>query len=919
MTGLVPPAFLSWLRLGLAAELDTPAVGGLAPADTAAIRVTVRAHGTGPDADTTRPVQGPAVRLTAPGEVIGLDPAQIVRHDPEPGTPDAEPDYLAQVELAAPDLPWRYTPAAAADGRLQPWLALVVVEDRAGVELTPAAGGRLPVLRVDDAGRELPDLTGCWAWAHVHADHDLAAGVETALAEAPEAFRSRLLCPRRLVPATSWIACIVPTFASGRQVGVGEPVTGSGLAWTLPSADQVSLPVYHSWRFATGPHGDFESLVERLTPRELVGGTGRRDLDVGDPGGGLPVVPGAVITYEGALVSPAGGPRPWPDAHRTAFKAGLRRLVNLRPRAPARSPEGYDALRDDPVVGPPAYASPQAGRRIVPADGADPVWFERLSTEPQHRVVAGLGTEVVRADAEALMAAAWRHAAGLRAVNRTLGRARLAWELGGKLEPRVKTLDDTQLLQLASPAAPRLPYPGAGTAAGAIASSGLPDGLLGGAFRRLTRAVRGFTRSGPAGQRLPLTGPVTAAAVTDPAGFTAAWRARILVPGIEVAGPLPDLGPLVSTTATVRTDGRAAPVNRPARPRRPGLDLASHVRDALDPRRTVTAMVSTRVAGLPADRDHDVPPRWRASPDFTSPMSERLIARSAEYLIPGVGEVPGDTLGLLEVNQAFVEAFLAGFNHELSREFLWREYPARLDGTWARRFWDTGPGGPPDITPIATWTAPSDLGQHRPGGATGPGLVLLLKGALPRRYPDLRVYAVEAEWTGAGTRREKPDGEVRLPVLTAELERDTHVWGFTLTERAARGSTDPGRDEPGWFFALEQRPGAVRFGLDAPDPRFRGTAPERPRGWAELSWSHLAPAGAGPLPAFARPDGPRWMLEAGSLPGNGGPGPQGEDAWGEDAAAMARITLQRPVRMLVHADSMLPGRRRRERGEPDGP
>jgi hypothetical protein len=28
--------------------------------------------------------------------------------------------------------------------------------------------------------------------------------------------------------------------------------------------------------------------------------------------------------------------------------------------------------------------------------------------------------------------------------------------------------------------------------------------------------------------------------------------------------------------------------------------------------------------------------------------------------------------------------------------------------------------------------------------------------------------------------------------------------------------------------------------------------------------------------------------------------------WGSSAAAMARITLQRPVRMLVHASAMLP-------------
>ena len=53
--------------------------------------------------------------------------------------------------------------------------------------------------------------------------------------------------------------------------------------------------------------------------------------------------------------------------------------------------------------------------------------------------------------------------------------------------------------------------------------------------------------------------------------------------------------------------------------------------------------------------------------------------------------------------------------------------------------------------------------------------------------------------------------------------------------------------------------------------------------------------------------GPAWLAAAGWLPGNSdAAGKAGKDRWGEDAAAMARITFQRPVRMLVHADAMLP-------------
>jgi len=187
---------------------------------------------------------------------------------------------------------------------------------------------------------------------------------------------------------------------------------------------------------------------------------------------------------------------------------------------------------------------------------------------------------------------------------------------------------------------------------------------------------------------------------------------------------------------------------------------------------------------------------------------------------------------------------------------------------------------------------------------------------LPRRYPDLRVYAVEAEWVddrrgeavdrGSGSRvvvqpqrkrREAIQGEVRLPVFAGMLQRDAYFYGFALTEEDARGNTDPTKQDPGWFFVLEEQPKAARFGLDVPQERFRGKAPKN---WSALSWSHLV-AEETPLPGFVDTGGPTWLRDAGALSGNGG-----IDEWGMDAAAMARITWQRPVRMLVHADAMLP-------------
>jgi len=59
------------------------------------------------------------------------------------------------------------------------------------------------------------------------------------------------MCPRRLKAKTPYYACLVPTFKSGVQAGLGEPVdTGAPApAWELnrnqPHA--IRLPVYFQW------------------------------------------------------------------------------------------------------------------------------------------------------------------------------------------------------------------------------------------------------------------------------------------------------------------------------------------------------------------------------------------------------------------------------------------------------------------------------------------------------------------------------------------------------------------------------------------------------------------------------------------------------------------------------------------------
>ena len=80
-------------------------------------------------------------------------------------------------------------------------------------------------------------------------------------------------------------------------------------------------------------------------------------------------------------------------------------------------------------------------------------------------------------------------------------------------------------------------------------------------------------------------------------------------------------------------------------------------------------------------------------PSFPRPMYEPLRELFQDHLLPGLEAIPPNSLTLLVADARFVEAYMVGLNHELSRELLWREFPADLQGTFFQRFWDTRGSG----------------------------------------------------------------------------------------------------------------------------------------------------------------------------------------------------------------------------------
>ena len=376
-------------------------------------------------------------------------------------------------------------------------------------------------------------------------------------------------------------------------------------------------------------------------------------------------------------------------------------------------------------------------------------------------------------------------------------------------------------------------------------------------------------------------------------------------------------------------------------------EIREAVLGELDPEARITETVTART-GLPNEfvcpetggplRDEVMP-----APSFDWPMYRELADIDDEHLLPGVGEIERDSVGLLTTNPRFVEAYLAGLNHEMARLLRWRRYPTDRQGTYFREFWDHDPDpyadetidAKADVDPLTEWE--DDLGENV---TDDPPTVFVIRGELFRRYPNTVLYAAKAERVedddGRSYRRpEIPPGSidegtdgVEFPSFDGELGEDVHFFGFDRT-------TDELVDDEGWFFVLEEPPAEHRFGIvgDQYDEQSLEVEPgevvdlrDGDVGWIgdvlsdvdlgeyddtdELAYVESAideaNAGGGPLTYAAMEPG---RTTAGD--------------WEPDAlngAHVANVTYRMPTRIAIHATEMLPDEvvAAAEEGDEDG-
>jgi hypothetical protein len=409
---------------------------------------------------------------------------------------------------------------------------------------------------------------------------------------------------------------------------------------------------------------------------------------------------------------------------------------------------------------------------------------------------------------------------------------------------------------------------------------------------------------------------------------------------------------------------------------KPALDLAavgSAMYEAVNPAVTIprwvwgAVSIPGRIAEqLPAEQFVEA----MAYPEIDVPMYKPLVKRSSELFLPNIHHIAPNSISLLETNQAFIEAYMVGLNHEFARELLWREYPTDQRGSYFRQFWE--PAGfhtdremdaeelkekLRDIPPIHLWSKRSKLGDHdhrELGGDKEEEVVLVIRGELLKKYPTAVIYAQRAVWkdkdgklilepnsgqvidparerdlrplgTESGT---PPRSLLKTPLYEAKVDPDIYFFGFDLTVCKAKGGTGKAEievdercaaegvtwDDPGWFFVIKERPGEPRFGLDVAD----AGAPSNVDGagkievWNDFAWEDVKPAVA--EGEFLRIDQSTPLIRAEQLLENDEDEKQPQQTEDRDirwskqmsSAELAYVLYQVPVLVGVHAAEMLP-------------
>ncbi len=678
--------FLPFLRQGLATLADHNKVPGQRM--VIPVKLTVAASDNTNNTTKTGIVEK-EITLLGPGDVLGINENNISRLAPSPNTNNFEATQTPFIEFSDPDFLWRFSSLQTADKtHWVPWLTLIVLKAESGRE-------EGEFVKIQNSNRELPpqiqikthailpDLNESWRWAHVYKtdiEGITSEQLTNSIKQSPKKVVCRLLCPRKLKPQTRYFAFLVPAFKIGAEAALG--ISGGTkdrtlLTWETP-ADGAgkTIPYYFEWEFSTGTSGDFENLVRKLKPRDLTN-MGTRPIDCGNPGYGMLEENGLDLQMEAALKSLDTNYQLWgmdsagnsPDAARSKEKQNvLAELLNKREeKIQKENGEVETKLR----VTPPVYGEWYVSREEETAK-VDPQnrnhWLEELNLDFRHRAAAGLGVQFVKENQENLMKAAWEQLSKIKKVNQELNLGRFGREVSGQMFKRLNKMSPNNAFQIVLPVQNKIGYQPEKTVGAFLRSSSITNNLTN------IKAKKYFFKAGSAEVKQD---------------FKPVETSRLVSLNYQVNGIKSSAVKLQMMAATPTIMAKTISVWPEG--------MVTKTISALDPKMTIESRIKNRVSSFRAVEKNETPQnetedelhpvKWH--PEFHRPMYHFLRAMSQEYILPGLENVPQNTVGLLQTNRRFIEAFMVGLNHEMASELRWREFPTDLRGSYFRSFWDT--------------------------------------------------------------------------------------------------------------------------------------------------------------------------------------------------------------------------------------
>lgn len=729
------------------------------------------------------------------------------------------------------------------------------------------------------------------------------------------------------------------------------------------------FPIYHEWYFRTGATGDFEYLVRQVKPKVLDTRVGKRPIDVHSPGYGLSYTAGTpgttagTLMLEGALRIPNNNPAVFTEPYTSP---SLKDFINLGEdmldvsavNSWKTTAIGAVNLGSDPVITPPMYGRWHALRRKLDTQTNPNLWLNQLNLDPRNRAIAALGGDYVRKNQEKLMDLAWDQVGEVLEGNRKARLAQLALETSNALNKKhLDTQPHEQLIALTGNVHAKVKTSGNVSVLQEVLNSQLPDSADSNAFRKLRRPTgvqmkrvnpnttthfnTTLTNMSSNAANSPGVGKTTPnATLFQLSNMNTAMVAVQQYPNaasvaFNISSPT---GPTPPPNATVASNFQAVMNNYsnvyntsnwaalPPLPNAMGNTLQQDLKNGIAPGTTYPNAFSASVNGNPlyTPLTPDTIKPAMTAPSFFISMYKSVQELGLDYFIPNLNLIPQNSITILQSNQQFIESFLAGANYEMARELLWREYPTDQRGTYFRHFWESQDSVRPanmtmqafeqsvrDIQDIHTWASNTNLGTHSGRAAITNNLVLAIRGDLLKKFPTAVIYAVKAKWqlNAAGTQNDYTKHRVRdtsvaelYPIFSAKVDPDITFLGFDLDVNVAKGA--PGdASKPGYYFVIMERPGELRFGLDFP-----GTTATTLSDWNALTWDdHVKKTAKNYVDLFTT--GTLTPTNKKLPPDHASRNPAipvpADTDWADDSAAMAMITYQNPVMVLIHAHEML--------------